>query len=794
LAGKMDGITAAKKIIAKNDIPVIYLTAYADKETLQRAQETSPYGYIVKPFEGLNLRISIEVAIQKHKAEKIKLESEMRFRRLVESSHDGIFLIDERAQIIEWNEAQAKITGISRGDAIGQPIINIIRQLTDPEKMSAKLETLIKHSIKSMLKLGRGEWLEKQQDTVIYTPNGEKRIARLQSFPIKRAGRSFQIGVIVQDVTMQFQAEASLRQSEEQHRLLMEQNPAAVVVHRAGIVLYINPACITMMGAKAASELIGKKILDFVPEQWNDFAQETIANDYIFDNQSLEQKITRLDGSERDILASGAHIQYQGEKAVQSVFLDITERKRIQKALLKTQEHYEKLYTSMTEGQAVHELICDHEGRPFDYKFIDVNPAYEKIIGFKRSDVIGKQGREVYGTETSPYLDIFSKVALSKEAIHFETYFSPLKTAFDITVFSPQKGQFVTLFSDITSRKNTEEANEQYKAQLRTLMMISQKLNETTGFEDTLKIILKQAAKHTRATAGNIIITEPAMPQVFLHQGLSEITITELKSHCPLYTKVDWRECVTQKKHPYQCSLGKEGTHNHCPPLENAGFQTILSIPIKDTDTLLGYLHLYRRDDEPFTDADIDFLETLLQQSISAIKKAYLFEKAQHLSITDALTQLNNRRQLYVLGRYEVERSQRYQTPLSALMIDIDHFKKINDNHGHAAGDKVLEELAQHLRNSTREVDILGRYGGEEFTVLLPDTEKTAALELAERLRRRIDQEFTPTRLNNHPTLTISIGVASLGEDTPTLESLLDKADTALYEAKRAGRNTVRAK
>ena len=793
LAGKMDGITAAQKIITKNDIPVIYLTAYADEETLQRAKETSPYGYIVKPFEELNLRISIEVAIQKHAAEKIKTESEIKFRRLVESSHDGIMLIDEKGVIIEWNEAQAKIIGISRADAIGQPIIHIIRQLADPEKMSEKLATFIDRSIKLMLKFGRGEWLEQQQDTVIYTPNGEKRITRLQSFPIKTAPRSFQIGVIVQDVTKQLQTEASLRQSEERHRLLMEQNPAAVVVYQAGIVLYVNPAGITMMGAKAASELIGKNILNFVPEQWRDLAQETIANDYVLDNQAIEQKIIRLDGEEIDILASGTHVQYQGEKAVQSVFLDITERKRIQKALQETQEHYRTLYSAMNEGQALHELIYDDAGIPINYRILDVNPAFEKILALKKEDAIGAKATDLYQEAEAPYLDIYAKVALTSEAITFETTFSPMSSAFKISVFSPQKGQFVTLFSDITERKKAEDLNEQRKAEMRAQLTISRQLDEMISFNETLQVVLDNAVKHLHASAGRVIITSPSLSQIIIRNNLSEDTIASLSEYCPLCSKAKWHECVMQKDYTFQHPLDNDDLF-YCPPLKKSEYQTVLSSPLKNQNALLGYIQLYRHEKKPFTEAETQFLETMLQQSIMAIKKVHLFEETQRLSITDVLTQLNNRRHLYTLGKRECERAQRYNTPLSALMVDADHFKKINDNYGHAAGDKVLQELAQHLRNSTREVDVLGRYGGEEFVILLPDTEIPAAIELAERLRQRVDQEITLTRLNNHPTLTISIGVAAMGEDTPTLDALLDKADIALYDAKRAGRNTVIAR
>jgi diguanylate cyclase (GGDEF)-like protein len=124
-------------------------------------------------------------------------------------------------------------------------------------------------------------------------------------------------------------------------------------------------------------------------------------------------------------------------------------------------------------------------------------------------------------------------------------------------------------------------------------------------------------------------------------------------------------------------------------------------------------------------------------------------------------------------------------------MIDIDHFKKINDSYSHATGDQVLVDFAQELRKKTRDIDIIGRYGGEEFVVILPSTPQKDAAELAERLRHQIEEKITPATADEKMMITVSIGVASLDEEIHSLESLLDTADTALYEAKRSGRNRV---
>jgi len=163
----------------------------------------------------------------------------------------------------------------------------------------------------------------------------------------------------------------------------------------------------------------------------------------------------------------------------------------------------------------------------------------------------------------------------------------------------------------------------------------------------------------------------------------------------------------------------------------------------------------------------------------------------EHLAKTDSLTDLSNRRDFYEQAEREISRHRRFQQPLSLLMIDIDHFKAINDRHGHAAGDEVLRQLAAQCRSTLRETDITARIGGEEFAVLMPQTGEDTAAEAAERLRHQ---------LATHPALgpdgtaiafTVSIGLTHFHERDADIADLLRRADTALYEAKETGRNRV---
>ncbi len=163
----------------------------------------------------------------------------------------------------------------------------------------------------------------------------------------------------------------------------------------------------------------------------------------------------------------------------------------------------------------------------------------------------------------------------------------------------------------------------------------------------------------------------------------------------------------------------------------------------------------------------------------------------KRLALHDPLTGIYNRQAMEQRAESEIVRARRYRHPLSVFMIDIDHFKRINDTYGHSAGDAVLIAFADNLGSTTRSIDILARYGGEEFVVLLPESNLETALQLAERIREQISAMPVSIHDGEQLHVTISIGVASLSEHADTFDALLDDADKAMYAAKASGRNCV---
>ncbi len=213
-----------------------------------------------------------------------------------------------------------------------------------------------------------------------------------------------------------------------------------------------------------------------------------------------------------------------------------------------------------------------------------------------------------------------------------------------------------------------------------------------------------------------------------------------------------------------------------------------LAVPLIVEERPLGVLLL---EGGPFKGEDVEVMAAFAATAAAALHNALLHAQVQELAMTDALTGIYNRRALFLLGQREVERAKRFGRTLTAIMFDLDHFKRVNDMYGHTVGDQVLAQVARLCQSELRQTDLLGRYGGEEFVALLPETEVPAAWQTAERLRQRVARTPIETARGTI-RITISLGVALLSGELPSLENLMERADQALYAAKQAGRNCTR--
>ncbi|NTV36071.1 MAG: diguanylate cyclase, partial [Anaerolineaceae bacterium] len=315
-------------------------------------------------------------------------------------------------------------------------------------------------------------------------------------------------------------------------------------------------------------------------------------------------------------------------------------------------------------------------------------------------------------------------------------------------------------------------------------------LNSSLKFNEIIDRILDNVGKVVPHDAANIMLIENGKTRVIAYNGYKEMGVEEFINKA----SYDVHEIPTFSKMFFEKEpsiiTNTQGNSNWKTNPESSMVRSFIGAPIISRDQVIGFINLDSFSADFFTTTHAARLKTFADQAGVAVEKAQLYEEIQQLAITDDLTGVLNRRGLFTQGAHETERSLRFSRPLCALMLDIDHFKFVNDRYGHPAGDQILKQLAGKCRKCIREVDVLGRYGGEEFVILLLECEIDKAEKIAERIRAAIEAtHFQST--NEEISITISIGVAAMKPEIKDFEKLVSLADQALYQAKQKGRNNV---
>ena len=221
-------------------------------------------------------------------------------------------------------------------------------------------------------------------------------------------------------------------------------------------------------------------------------------------------------------------------------------------------------------------------------------------------------------------------------------------------------------------------------------------------------------------------------------------------------------------------------------PLFKKGY--FVSIPLMIEKEIVGLLNINDVGQDSFDVGDLDFILNLSEFIAMSISNAALYEQTNKLEVTDGLTGISNRQSLVKSLQIEFERSKRYNSPLSLIILDVDHFKDVNDTFGHQKGDEILIAFAALLKKACRTNDIAARYGGEEFLMILPQSNAQGAFKIAERVREEM-MKISFTGNESNFAVTVSCGVAEFNKDYESINKLIAAVDQALYEAKNGGRN-----
>ena len=362
---------------------------------------------------------------------------------------------------------------------------------------------------------------------------------------------------------------------------------------------------------------------------------------------------------------------------------------------------------------------------------------------------------------------------------------------------------------DVTRRQlqSAKEALVQAREEAqtgRTLMAIMREVSADLSSEEIYHVLVRRVARAIGLFRCSVVLARPGEMTAVIPAAFDDPTLRNLPMDLEKYPEV--RVALEAGRpvlipdvtvHPLFAELrqrwAREGTI--------VPTRSVIALPFFVDRQQAGVFLLRRGEGEtPLDDEDVAFADAVVKAAVASIQRAHLLETARAdnvrlaaLAQTDPLTQVLNRRALTDRLVSELDRARRYGHSVAVLMLDLDHFKSINDTCGHLIGDGVLKDSAEILRSAVRSADFVARYGGEEFVVVLPETALDGAVTFAERLRERISSTPFSGRQAVTLHLTVSIGVSLFpGPRITSVDDLLSAADTALYRAKNDGRNCVR--
>lgn len=347
-------------------------------------------------------------------------------------------------------------------------------------------------------------------------------------------------------------------------------------------------------------------------------------------------------------------------------------------------------------------------------------------------------------------------------------------------------------FKEEIARLKEEKAKLEEKViELYILYNVSKALSFPLQLNELFELSMHLIATSLQAEKYAILLLNESKDQLYLQasNGLSDETVRNLnfkEGEGIVWESIKKKEpIVVRDASGYDIKAFYKGYEKD--------IGSFLCVPLRAVGgNIIGALITHTKEKNAYSDRELELYSKIAEHIATAIENALVFQKTLELSYKDPLTQLYNRRYFFERLEKEVQRATRYGRVLSLLMIDVDYFKAYNDRMGHLKGDRVLKEIAQIMVQKLRSHDIIARFGGEEFMALLPETTKSAAHQVAEKLRAEIEAyHFEGEELQPKHNLTVTIGVASFPQDAMDSFQLINLADKTMYEGKKLGGNIV---
>ncbi len=422
-------------------------------------------------------------------------------------------------------------------------------------------------------------------------------------------------------------------------------------------------------------------------------------------------------------------------------------------------------------------FVIDKEGR-----IHFANTSFKKALGYSDEEILKKTIFEIVNLpeeELKRNIDLLIKKGLEIKGRRFykDIYQNLIPVEIKAKAVILNGEPFIIINArDISDLLIGEETLKETQKALFSFYTFTKALNLAKSEEEIFKVLEKFLLEKVDT----------------FHYFEIDSQMEEIKTTYLSGKKEYWEDCLT--KDLRDCKVYRTGksfhgsSDNPCPLIKRPDLPH-LCIPLIFEGRVQGFITLVR--EKPFSEEEIKYFEDKIQVFNIYLNQLKLLKEFQDLSIRDPLLGIYNRRFIIELLKKEEEKSKRLGKPFSIILVDLDHFKKINDTYGHIAGDKVLKEFSQVVLSCIRSMDYFARWGGEEFIVLLPETNKNLSSQVAERIKKALENYEIPISEGIFIKITASFGVAEFPKDALSFDGLLKKADERLYKAKTLGRNLV---
>ena len=745
--------------------------------------------------------VGISDITERRKAETALAAERDLLQALMDNIPDTIYFKDTSSRFIRINRAQVRVLGVTTPeDAIGKtdfdffPATELAKGFYEEEQQIVKTgESLTNHV------------------QFIPTADGQPRWFTATKVPIRdENGNVIGIVGVSRDITALKKAEDALREAEIKYRALVEHLPAIVYLDEYDPTISARYRPIYM--SPQVEGILGYRPEEFIenPDLWSSLIH-TNDREHVFSAETRHFEAGELLRQEYHVIARDGRVVWLRDEAViirdevngktfsQGVLLDITARKEAEDALRQSEERFRLI------SWATKDAVWDWN---LSTNQIQWGAGLQKIFHYSSEtsqtdaewwhDHIHPQDRAKVDRTLNQALE--GGLEFWSKEYRFQRvdgqYVDIMDRAYILRNEAGNPYRMIGAMMDVTERKQAEtalqEANEKMALSLKELELRNQEIALLNKMSDLLQSRISEKDAH-------VIIGEAARG---LFPGTSGALYLFNQARTLVNVAASWGDPppMAQTFTPDDCwalrrgetqQLYEEDAKPRCPHILESLPAVTFCLPMVAQGEILGVLHLQSASKDFLTEPKRQLTYTVVEQAGMALSNLKLREALREQSIRDPLTGLFNRRYMEAVMKQHLRRVTRHLHPLGVIMIDIDHFKHFNDANGHAAGDALLRELGDFLQRRIRGEDAACRYGGEEFTLIMPEASLEAAYQRAELLRQGAKGLRIRDAGQSLGGITLSLGVAIYPQHGRTMDALLRSADTALYRAKQEGRDRV---